>query len=83
MTGAELRKLRSSLGATQEEIAPLLGMSGPSGKAKISDMERGVRPIPWKTAQLMLCYDRLSPFSGSKLELAKHIAAGNKEENSN
>lgn len=56
MTGDELRKIRQGLGYEQTDFAELLGMFGPSRAPKLSDMERGVRPVPWKTAQLAFCY---------------------------
>lgn len=72
MNGADLRKARISLGLTQGHLAPLIGLTGARGWSKVSDMERGARLVPWKTAQLMLCYQYIG-----KAEIARGLADRN------
>lgn len=53
MTPAEFRTIRSELGLTQAQLAPLLGYSN---KVRVSELETGLRPCPWHVGQLMQCY---------------------------
>lgn len=57
MKGQRMRTIRGRLGVNQADFAPMIGVSGEGGQVKVSEMENGKRPIPWKTAQLLLCYD--------------------------
>ena len=54
MTPSEFRTIRSELGLTQAQLAPMLGYSSP---IRVSELESGRRPVPDHIARLMLCYD--------------------------
>lgn len=53
-TPAEIKEARQSLGLTQAQLAPLLGY-GPA-KARISELERGARPVTAAAARLLAAY---------------------------
>ena len=46
MDGNELRRRREALGLTLEEVAGLIGRTGPNRRQTISQWERGDKPIP-------------------------------------
>lgn len=57
MNGKRMREIRERLGLSQVEFAPTIGIFSVGGQVKVSEMENGKRVIPWKTAQLLRCYD--------------------------
>lgn len=52
MTGPELRAIRSALGLSQSEMGEALALSGTHVGNRVSQWERGVRPIPAYVARI-------------------------------
>ena len=52
MTGTELRRIRATLGWTQEEMARRLGYSNKHGNISVMRWETGKTPVPGHVAVL-------------------------------